>query len=124
MSNIELHESFYRFSKGRTRFFVFVCCGGRKNRCICIIFSLRVKAVDMPENNFPFTRGFGEDKVVVEFYTVDVVGVDGCGREVWVGVTFRKIGCCGDGVDGGGEASGLGVEDGENPETYCVVHTS
>jgi hypothetical protein len=56
----------------------------------------------MPENNFPLTRGFGEDKVVVEFYAVDVVGVDGCGGEVWVGVTFREIGCCRDGVDGGG----------------------
>ena len=103
MSNIELHEPFNRLSKRRTRLFIFVCCGGWKNRGICIVFSLRVEAMDVPEDNFPFTGGFGKDKVVVEFYAVDVVRVDSCSGEVRVGVTFRKIGCCGDGVDWGGE---------------------
>ena len=65
--------------------------------------------MDMPEDNFALAGGLREDKVVVEFYTVDIVGVDGCCGEVWVGVTFREIICCWDYIDGGGDAGGLVV---------------
>lgn len=40
----------------------------------------------------------------MEFYAIDVVGVDGSGGEMWVGVSFREICGSGDAGDGGGDA--------------------
>lgn len=47
----------------------------------------------------------------MEFDAVDVVGVDGCGGNVRVRISFGEI-CCGwDGCGGGGIAGGCLVED-------------
>ena len=109
MSNIKLHESFYRLAKRRTRLFVFVCSRRRNDRRVGVKFPLGVETVDVPEDDFAFAGRLGQDKVVVKFYAVDVVGVNGCGREVRVRIAFWEI--CGwwDGVGRGGRAGGLVV---------------
>jgi hypothetical protein len=48
----------------------------------------------MPQDNPIFSRGFREDKVVVEVYAVDVVGVNCGGGDVWVGVSFGDVDGC------------------------------
>lgn len=97
--------------------------GGLDDGCCVVVFALRVKAVDLPEHDFAFAGGFGDDEVVVEFDAVDVVGVDCCGGDVWVGIAFRKVGCGRDGSGGGRVAGSCLVEDWKDPETNCVVHS-
>jgi hypothetical protein len=43
--------------------------------------------VDLPEDDFTFAGGFGDDKVVVEINAVDIVRVDCCGGEMRKGIS-------------------------------------
>jgi hypothetical protein len=73
MSNVELHESFHTFSKCGPGFFPFVGCGRLNYVGYGFVFPLGVESVDLPEDYFTFAGGFREDKVVVEFYAVDII---------------------------------------------------
>lgn len=87
MVYIELHESFDTLSECGACFFPFVGCGWWEYRCYCFVFPLRVESVDLPEDDFTFAGGFGDDKVVVEINAVDIVRVDCCGGEMRKGIS-------------------------------------
>ena len=55
--------------------------------------SSRIETVDMPEDDFTLPGAFGDNEIVVEFYTVDVVCVDRCCGKVGVRISFGEIGC-------------------------------
>jgi hypothetical protein len=73
---------------------------------------LRVESVDLPEDDFTFAGGFGDDKVVVEINAVDIVRVDCCCGEMREGISCWEICCWRDCVEGSWNAGTLLVEDG------------